>query len=553
MVNPHYNHQSSDSPTRVSIVIRCYNEEKHIGRLLEGLFRQTITDIEVIVVDSGSTDATLAIASRYQTKRVSIPKADFSFGRSLNLGCSEVTGDIIVAVSAHCFPVYEDWLEKLVQPFSNQDVAMAYGKQRGNEHSKFSERQIYLQWFGEESDFAQSHPFANNANSAFRREIWRSLPFDETLTGLEDLDWAHKTMRNGYRIAYVAEAEVIHGHEENWPQVYNRYRREAIAMRRILPQERFTLIDLLRLYFAGISGDVRAAWAEGKLRRELAGILVFRGCQYIGTYHGYSQRDRLSQNLRETFYYPGEKRAIEVAKPLAPSGRAPAFDKDGLSVNRNHSVLDSFEVRDISIALFESPVWPGDEPPKISQKMSLASGDEANVSTISMCAHTGSHMDAPSHFVPDGATMADIPLERLIGNVLVLDMRRSSQIGKEELENANVPPGCQRLLFKTTNGQLLGAEELAEDYVAMTPEGAKWVTDKSITLVGIDYCSIEAFGEKGNQTHKTLLESGVVILEGLDLRQVEAGQYDIICLPLKLGKTEGAPTRVVLLESRSIA
>lgn len=87
----------------------------------------------------------------------------------------------------------------------------------------------------------------------------------------------------------------------------------------------------------------------------------------------------------------------------------------------------------------------------------------------------------------------------------------------------------------------------------MTPEGAKWVTDKSITLVGIDYCSIEAFGEKGNQTHKTLLESGVVILEGLDLRQVEAGQYDIICLPLKLGKTEGAPTRVVLLESRSIA
>jgi len=552
MVNPHYNLRSAESPPRVSVVIRCYNEERHIGRLLEGLLRQTITEIEVIVVDSGSTDATLAIASRYPTKRVSIPKAEFSFGRSLNLGCSEATGDIIVAVSAHCYPVYEDWLEKLIEPFANPDVAMAYGKQRGNEHSRFSERQIYLQWFGEESDFVQRHPFANNANSAFRREIWQSLPFDETLTGLEDLDWAHKTMRNGYRIAYVAEAGVIHVHEENWPQVYNRYRREAIAMRRILPQERFTLLDLVRLCFAGVWGDLRAAWTQGELRREVAGILVFRCCQYIGTYHGYSQRDLLSQNLRETFYYPGERPTTDPAKPLAPTESAPISYVNGTSTPRRKFALDGCRIHDISVSVVDAPVWPGDDQPKIVETTSLAEGGEATVSNLSMCVHTGSHVDAPAHFLQNSATMADIPLERFIGSVVVLDMGVATQIGKEELENSDIPPGCQRLLFKTANGKLLETGVFAKDYVALSPEGAAWIKSNGIALVGIDYASIEAFGEKENQTHKILLGSGVVVLEGLDLRDVAAGQYEMVCLPLKLGETEGSPARVVLLESGSV-
>ena len=128
-----------------SIVIRAYNEEKHIGRLLEGIKQQTVKDVDVILVDSGSTDSTVAIAESYGAQIVKIRPEEFTFGRSLNYGVKEAKRELVVIASAHVYPVYPDWLETLLRPFQDENIALTYGKQRGPEFAKFSEQQIFHQ------------------------------------------------------------------------------------------------------------------------------------------------------------------------------------------------------------------------------------------------------------------------------------------------------------------------------------------------------------------------------------------------------------------------
>ncbi|MGB3492750.1 MAG: glycosyltransferase family A protein [Elainellaceae cyanobacterium] len=304
---------------RCSIIIRCYNEEQHIGRLLSGLMQQTERDVEIIVVDSGSTDATVAIASRYPIKLVSIRPEDFSFGRSLNLGCRHATGEFLVMASAHVYPVYTDWLEHLLKPFDDPSVGLSYGKQRGNTVTQYSEHQIFATWFTEESVNYQSHPFCNNANAAVRRDLWEKLPYDETLTGLEDLDWAKRAMKLGHRIAYSAEAEIIHVHDEPAHRVFNRYRREAIALKHIFPQEHFNLWDFVRLFTSNTVSDYYHALHDGALKDNFFSIPVFRFMQFWGTYRGFSRRGVLTSQLKQTFYYPRGLRRSQPETP-APAG-----------------------------------------------------------------------------------------------------------------------------------------------------------------------------------------------------------------------------------------
>ena len=289
---------------KCSLVIRCYNEEQHIGRLLSGILQQTVQDYEIIVVDSGSTDATVAIASRYPIKLLSIQPQEFSFGRALNLGCQAATGDIIVIASAHVYPVYRDWLEQLLVPFRDPKIAITYGKQRGNQQTKYSEHQVFAKWFPDESHWYQDHPFCNNANAAIRRSLWQQLPYDETLTGLEDLDWAKRVLGLGYQLAYVAEAEIVHVHEETPNKIYNRYRREAIALKRIFPQEHFHFIDFLRLFTGNLLSDYYHAWHDQQFWDNINEIFNFRLMQFWGTYQGFRQQGRLSNQLKQRFYYP---------------------------------------------------------------------------------------------------------------------------------------------------------------------------------------------------------------------------------------------------------
>jgi glycosyltransferase involved in cell wall biosynthesis len=288
-----------------SIIIRTYNEQDHICRLLEGVFGQSIKNIEVIIVDSGSSDDTLKIASKFPAQIYEIKPEKFSFGRSLNLGCKKSVGEFLVLASAHVYPVYEDWIEKLIAPFSDSNVVLVYGKQRGNHVTKYSEQKIFERWFPDKSNFFQDQPFCNNANAAIRRKAWLELPYDESLMGLEDLDWAKRAMKLANRIVYAADAEVVHVHNENPSSIYNRYRREALALKRIFPEERFSLWDFVRLFCANFIADSYHAKHDRVLRKNLYHIFIFRLLQFWGTYRGYAQRGSITAELRQTFYYPG--------------------------------------------------------------------------------------------------------------------------------------------------------------------------------------------------------------------------------------------------------
>jgi glycosyltransferase involved in cell wall biosynthesis len=286
-----------------SVVIRAYNEEKHIGRLLEGIAHQTVEDVEVVLVDSGSTDSTIQIAEKYGAKVVHIPSAEFTFGRSLNFGVREATREFVVIASAHVHPVYPDWIESLLRPFEDERVALTYGKQRGPDSAKYSEQQIYHQWYPNASKPDQPTAFCNNANAAISKSLWEKNKYDETLTGLEDLAWAKWAKEQGYKISYVAEAEVIHIHNETPRGVYNRYRREAMALRKIYPEANFNLYDFVRLTITNIFSDLWHAAREFVLWRNLASILWFRFMQFHGTRMGHRETSLVTPQLRETFYY----------------------------------------------------------------------------------------------------------------------------------------------------------------------------------------------------------------------------------------------------------
>lgn len=297
-----------------SLIIRAYNEAQHIGRLLEGIKQQTVRDVEVILVDSGSTDSTVAIAESFGARVVHIPSAEFTFGRSLNFGFREASRELIVIASAHVYPVYPDWLETLLRPFQDPQVALAYGKQRGHAGSKYSERQIFCQWYPAASNPDQATTFCNNANAAIRKKLWERHPYDETLTGLEDLEWAKWAKGQGHKIAYSAEAEIIHIHNETPRGVYNRYRREAMALRRIYPEAHFNIYDFARLTAANILSDLWHAAREDTLLKSFVSIFWFRFMQFHGTKIGHRETSFVTPQLRETFYYARERKRKEENK-----------------------------------------------------------------------------------------------------------------------------------------------------------------------------------------------------------------------------------------------
>ena len=315
--------------SKVSVVIRCYNEEQLIGRLLSGIMHQTYDNIEIIIVDSGSTDTTLQIASKYPARILKIPKHEFSFGRSLNVGCAAATGDYIIIASAHVYPVYKDWIAKLIEPFCEPQVGLVYGKQRGNEVTKYSEHRIFAQWFPLKVDLQQDHPFCNNANAAIRRALWEIMPYNEQLTGLEDIDWAKRIMQVGHRIVYEPTAEIVHIHNESWQQICNRYRREAIALKDIFPGHHFSWLHFIALLSSNTFNDYYHAAQEHVLLRNIITIPLFRLMQFWGTYKGHQQKEALTEQLRQILYYPQKRHSqSEIMFLLAKQNSAEKINYD---------------------------------------------------------------------------------------------------------------------------------------------------------------------------------------------------------------------------------
>lgn len=198
------------------------------------------------------------------------------------------------------------------------------------------------------------------------------------------------------------------------------------------------------------------------------------------------------------------------------------------------------------------PVWPGDPAIELRPLERIESGGSSNVTQIVCPTHCGTHVDPPRHFIADGATLSDLPIERWVGpcHVVAID-NTVKTIGSAELEAAHVPRGVERLLLKTRNSVFWNAttHEFQTDYTALTLDGGRWLVDRGVRLVGIDYLSFELFESNGD-THRLLLGAGVVAIEGLDLRAVEPGPYLLLCMPLKLREGDGAPARVVLARPR---
>lgn len=209
------------------------------------------------------------------------------------------------------------------------------------------------------------------------------------------------------------------------------------------------------------------------------------------------------------------------------------------------------KIYDITFPITEqTPIFEGDPRVEIKTEFSLNAGDSANVSQICMSLHTSTHVDAPSHFINGGKKVADLPLDILIGKCCVVEFDESIlAIAPEHVENLE---NVERILFKTRNSLFWNdiAKGFRKDFTYIEPETAKILIEKDVKLVGIDYLSIDKFDATNAEAHITFLEKEVIILEGLDFRQVPAGEYELICLPLKIegGAGDGAPARTILRE-----
>jgi len=205
-------------------------------------------------------------------------------------------------------------------------------------------------------------------------------------------------------------------------------------------------------------------------------------------------------------------------------------------------------IYDISLTISpEIPIWPGDPLIVLERIATIEAGSEINLTRLEMCAHSGTHVDAPFHFINGALTVDQLSLKVLSGRAYVLNLPDCDLITTKVLESADIPPRTRRLLFKTRNSSYWSSRGnvFQENYVGLGKDGAQWLVDRGVKLVGIDYLSIAPYSDT-RATHEILLKAGVIVLEGLDLSKVSQGRYTLHCLPLKLAGADGAPARAIL-------
>lgn len=209
-------------------------------------------------------------------------------------------------------------------------------------------------------------------------------------------------------------------------------------------------------------------------------------------------------------------------------------------------------IYDVTVPISESiPVWPGQSRVRIEKTSSIDGGDPANATRLHLSSHTGTHVDAPYHFVERGLTVDRLPLDLLMGPAFVaeVDDPEENVIGVYDLASLHFPRDTTRLLIKTSNSYFWEdrLSEFERDYAHLTPKTAKWLIGRGIQLLGVDYLSVEAWNARDFRVHRALLEAGIVIIEGLNLARVPAGACQLVCLPLKVKGSDGAPARVLVI------
>ena len=204
-------------------------------------------------------------------------------------------------------------------------------------------------------------------------------------------------------------------------------------------------------------------------------------------------------------------------------------------------------IYDVSVPLRPGmPTYAGEPGPHLDYLKRIANGDSANVTSLSLGSHTGTHVDARHHFLDGRSTVEAMPVDTLVGPAEVVELTEQRHITAGDLEAAGMSAETTRVLLKTPNSAFWDDDEFHTDFVGLTGDAARWLVERRFGLVGIDYLSIEQFRSPTHEVHKALLEAGVVIVEGLDLRNVPAGAYTVVCAPLKVVGADGAPARVFL-------
>ena len=290
----------------ISIIIRTFNEEEYLNELLSSIKTQKCDNYktEVVIVDSGSTDKTIEIATQNSARITYIDKNQFTYGKSLNIGCEFANGDIFVFISGHCIPTSDSWLKSLIKPIIQGDCDYVYGRQVGKDKTKFSEHRIFEKYFPNHSSIPQVGFFCNNANSAIAKNTFEQYQFNEVLTGLEDLYLAQQIHNNNGRVGYVAESIVYHMHNETWFQIKIRYERESIALQKIMPEIKISLFDMLFFITAGVLKDIHIAFKSKVVLKETKSIVMFRIMQYYGSYRGNHLTRKLSYRAKMRYFYP---------------------------------------------------------------------------------------------------------------------------------------------------------------------------------------------------------------------------------------------------------
>lgn len=298
---------------RTSVLIRTKNEAKDIAKTLALVRDQSLPPDEIIVVDSGSTDETVKIVQQQRDVRLlTMRPEDFTFGRSLNLGCAATDADIIVMLSAHAFPCNRDWLNQLMQPFADPHVAGVYGKQAPHADAYPPVERDYRSFYDDRPCVQTSHDSGDrafsNANAAIRRECWAKRPFNETLSGCEDVEWAAAMLSLGNTIIYAPTAAVYHSHNEPLRQVYQRTYREALALHTLYGHE-MGLRDAWKTWYNAVKADWQFILQQDKNRQWLLRSPLYR---LFWTY-GY-----LKPSLPAAFWKPLRKGWIR--KQASPNG-----------------------------------------------------------------------------------------------------------------------------------------------------------------------------------------------------------------------------------------
>ena len=288
----------------VSIIIRALNEIAYLPTLISTIRHQKLVDttVKIVVVDSGSTDGTFEYAIKHADLVVSIEKANFSFGRAINLGLDAIESKITVLVSAHCIPKDEFWLRNLIEPIRAGEASASYGKQEAPKSGCISESNIFEMQYPSDSKLPDNDPKFNNANSAFTTSLGIELKFDENLTGLEDIDFAFKLLNQNFKIAYVAKATVIHYHNEKWKQIFRRFERESRSLSLIRGSHRPSLFVSINGLKSSVNLDLHPIQLM-KLPTSFISSLRYRTAQFLGIYIGAKRTQLPKQNDIDRYFF----------------------------------------------------------------------------------------------------------------------------------------------------------------------------------------------------------------------------------------------------------